>query len=99
MERKKEEFEPHQTFSLIMADTSGNQFVFGVDDDQAIARINAKVDLDAYVIVPRELGLVILNECITDEKLAIICRRISNNMRNTRVREILRSISFLCFLR
>lgn len=60
-------FEPHETFSLIMADISGNQFVYGVNEEQMIAKINANVDLDAYVIGPREFELVILNECIAEE--------------------------------
>lgn len=67
LEELYSKFEPHETFSLIMADISGNQFIYGLDDSQVISKINANVDLDAYVIGPRELELVILNECIARE--------------------------------
>lgn len=47
------------TANLIMIDISGNQFVY---DSQ---RISGVVDLDAYVIGPREWELSILEMCIT----------------------------------
>lgn len=48
------------TANLIMIDISGNQFVY---DNQ---RISGVVDLDAYVIGPREWELSMLEMCITE---------------------------------
>lgn len=49
----------YSTANLIMIDISGNQFVY---DGQ---RISGVVDLDAYVIGPREWELSIVEMCIT----------------------------------
>ncbi|MEZ4733320.1 MAG: aminoglycoside phosphotransferase family protein [Caldilineaceae bacterium] len=49
----------YSTANLIMIDISGNQFVY---DSQ---RISGVVDLDAYVIGPREWELSIVEMCIT----------------------------------
>ena len=46
-------------FALIMPDISGNQFVYGEDG------IAGVVDIDSYVIGPRELELTIAEWCIT----------------------------------
>lgn len=48
------------TAALIMVDISANQFVYQNE------RISGVVDLDAYVIGPREWELAILELCITD---------------------------------
>ena len=48
------------TAALIMIDISANQFVYQND------QISGVVDLDAYVIGPREWELAILELCITD---------------------------------
>lgn len=47
-------------FHLMMADISANQFVFSEELD----KINAVVDLDAYVIAPGEWELVVLELCM-----------------------------------
>lgn len=49
-------------FSLIMPDISGNQFVYSED----LKRINAVVDLDAYVIGPINFELTVLEMCLTN---------------------------------
>lgn len=50
----------YSTANLIMIDISANQFVYGNN------RIAGVVDLDAYVIGPREWELSILEMCITE---------------------------------
>lgn len=50
----------YSTAALIMIDISANQFVYQEE------RISGVVDLDAYVIGPREWELTILELCITD---------------------------------
>jgi hypothetical protein len=50
------------SFSLIMPDISGNQFVYSKD----LKRINAVVDLDAYVIGPINFELTVLEMCLTN---------------------------------
>lgn len=53
---------PIGTFSLIMPDISANQFIFTPDGKT----LRAVVDLDAYVVGPREWELVILEMCMAD---------------------------------
>ncbi len=50
------------SFSLIMPDISGNQFVYTED----LKRISAVVDIDAYVIGPINFELTVLEMCLTD---------------------------------
>ena len=54
------------SFSLIMPDISANQFVFSDD----MEKINGLIDLDAYVIGPRELELAILELCMPSQNSA-----------------------------
>jgi len=49
-------------FSLIMPDISANQFVYSKD----LKRINAVVDIDAYVIGPINFELTVLEMCLSD---------------------------------
>ena len=46
----------------MMADISANQFLFS----EAFDRLEAVVDLDAYVIGPREWELAVLKACVPD---------------------------------
>lgn len=50
------------SFSLIMPDISANQFVYSKD----LKRINAVVDIDAYVIGPINFELTVLEMCLSD---------------------------------
>lgn len=52
------------SYSLIMADISANQFLFGDD----MKSISALVDFDAYVIAPREWELAVIEMCLKDGK-------------------------------
>lgn len=47
-------------YSLIMPDISGNQFVYSDELDA----VTAIVDLDAYVIGPREWELAVVEQCL-----------------------------------
>jgi hypothetical protein len=49
-------------FSLIMPDISANQFVYS----EYLKKINAVVDVDAYVVGPINLELTVLEMCLTD---------------------------------
>lgn len=53
-----------EKYVLMMTDISANQFLFS----QSFDRLEAVVDLDAYVIGPREWELAVLKECVTDWK-------------------------------
>lgn len=53
-----------RSYSLIMPDISANQFVYS----HYLGRINAVVDVDAYVVGPREWELCILEMCLNSRK-------------------------------
>jgi hypothetical protein len=57
--------------SLIMPDISANQFVYSNDLD----KINGLVDLDSYVIRPKELELTIIELCIPNKECADFFRK------------------------
>lgn len=59
---------PISGYSLIMADISANQFLFSND----MKSIIANVDLDAYVVGPREWELSILETCVLDRNAFIL---------------------------
>lgn len=61
-EKAKEMDIPMDTYSLIMPDISANQFLYSHD----LKNIKANVDLDAYVIGPRELELTVIEMCLSD---------------------------------
>ena len=60
-------FKNCNTFSLIMTDISGNQFIY--NDDYSSILYN--IDLDAYVIGPRELELIIIKDCLSNEAFEV----------------------------
>lgn len=49
-----------ESYSLIMPDISGNQFVYS----DGLDAVTAVVDLDAYVIGPREWELAVVEQCL-----------------------------------
>jgi hypothetical protein len=51
---------PSSEYSLIMTDTSANQFLFEEN------KITACVDLNAYVIGPKEWELALIENCVKD---------------------------------
>jgi len=53
-------------FALIMPDISANQFVYSNNMD----KINGVIDLDAYIIGPKELELTIIELCIPNIECA-----------------------------
>jgi Ser/Thr protein kinase RdoA (MazF antagonist) len=83
-------------FSLIMPDISGNQFVYSAD----LQNINGLVDLDAYVVGPKEYELSVIEMCMPDNNCAE-CFVKGYERENTfpgigRTRNMYRLFSYLC---
>ena len=85
-------------FSLIMPDISANQFIFSFDMD----KINGVIDLDAYIIGPRELELTIIELCIPNNECANCFKKGYENFTKLPLlreyRNIFRFVSYLCDL-
>lgn len=64
-EKLKEEELIISGYSLIMADISGNQFLYSDD----MRNFTFNIDFDAYVVGPREWELSLISECISDMEL------------------------------
>lgn len=64
-EKLKEEELLISGYSLIMADISGNQFLYSDD----MKTFTTNIDFDAYVVGPREWELSLISECISDMEL------------------------------
>lgn len=61
-EKLKEEELFISGYSLIMADISANQFLYSND----MKTFTANIDLDAYVVGPREWELALISACVSD---------------------------------
>jgi hypothetical protein len=89
---------PFDNYSLIMPDISANQFIFSGDMD----RTNGVIDLDAYIVGPRELELTIIELCIPNNECADYFKKgyeIFNKLPLLRkYRKIFRFVSYLCDL-
>jgi hypothetical protein len=85
-------------FSLIMPDISANQFIYSHD----LEKINGVIDLDAYIIGPKELELTILELCIPNTECADYFKKgyeLYNKLPILKnYRKIFRFISYLCDL-
>jgi hypothetical protein len=85
-------------FSLIMPDISANQFIYSHD----LEKINGVIDLDAYIIGPKELELTILELCIPNIECADYFKKgyeLFNKLPILKnYRKIFRFISYLCDL-
>ena len=83
-------------YSLIMPDISANQFIFSGDMDRMVGVI----DLDAYIIGPRELELAIIELCIPNNECANYFRKGYEFFRKLpllgKCRKIFRFVSYLC---
>jgi len=83
-------------FALIMPDISANQFVFSDD----MTKINGVVDLDAYIIGPKELELTIIEMCIPNNECANYFKKgyelFGKLPLLEKHRKIFRFVSFLC---
>ena len=85
-------------YALIMPDISANQVVFSNDMD----KINGVVDLDAYIIGPKELELSIIELCIPNNECAKYFKmryELFNKLPLLKnYRSIFRFVSYLCDL-
>ncbi len=82
-----------QSYSLIMPDISANQFVYSHD----LGRINAVVDVDAYVVGPREWELCILEMCLNNRRpFADGYEQYQNLPDLSQCRSFYRFFSYLC---